>query len=537
MTHEPTPMLAVIFPLQPAHPVASPEDEQKRNEANTGISFLPELTGRIRTMRYALLEKVHGQDHVVHAFAEGMFNAEVLAVADETRKRPRAIFVFAGPPGVGKTFLAEQAAQALAIPFKRFDMSSYADHQAQTNLIGFSPSYKEAKPGQLTGFVKDHPHSILLFDEIEKAHLNTIMLFLQLLDAGMLHDDFTDQTVAFKDTIIIFTTNAGRQLYEGDRKANAAGIPRQTILNALETDTHPQTGKPFFPGAICSRLATGYPMMFNHLQAFDLEKISAGEFSRFCALFEKQYHIHVEADKLLSTTLLFAEGGQVDARTLRAQTELFFKNEIFKLCQLWGDSMNIALKKLKSIHFEVTVDHLPADVLPLFRNTEQPEILFFGDRLIAEQLIKQIPDIVVNHTVTTDDALKTLGERNICFVLLELSADPMNPIDPMAAHTVSAEPEPVAGTMFVFDHIPMAASSIRESRNFFKLLRERLPEIPVYILESAKLKIDGELLTAFVRAGARGKLTFSADENGIMAEEISGICAHAYLQTVAAEMS
>ena len=92
-----------------------------------------------------------------------------------------------------KTYLAEQAADTLKLPFKRFDMSSYADHQAHISLIGFAPSYKDAKPGMLTEFVKKHPHSILLLDEIEKAHLNTIQLFLQILDAGRLHDDFLDE--------------------------------------------------------------------------------------------------------------------------------------------------------------------------------------------------------------------------------------------------------------------------------------------------------------------------------------------------------
>lgn len=92
-----------------------PSDEMSRE-------FLPSLTCRIRHMRAKLLSTVHGQDHVVHAFTEGMFAAEVLAASDEKRKRPRAIFVFAGPPDVGKTFLAEQAAEALEIPFKRFDM-------------------------------------------------------------------------------------------------------------------------------------------------------------------------------------------------------------------------------------------------------------------------------------------------------------------------------------------------------------------------------------------------------------------------------
>ena len=525
MLKVPTSMLAALFSLAGQQLAHTPNKEEiKQEQENMGIAFLPKLTERIRSMRYALLEKIHGQDHAVHAFAEGIFNSEVLAFADKKRKSPRAIFVFAGSPGVGKTFLAEQAAQALDIPFKRFDMSSYADHQAQINLIGFAPSYKDAKPGQLTGFVKDNPHCILLFDEIEKAHINTVQLFLQILDAGILHDDFTDGAIAFKDTIIIFTTNAGRQLYEGEHKINAAGIPHQTILNALETDTNPQTGKPYFPAAICSRLATGYLIIFNHLQTNDLEKICANEFNRLCLLFENQYNIKIDADKLLFNTLLFAEGGEVDARTLRAQTELFFKKELFKLCQLWGENMNAALEKLKTIHFEVTTENLSPDVMPLFQSLEQQEILFFGNNIIVEKLKKEISNITLYSTQDVNEALKILSEQNICVVLLELFADNKKNTDNQ-------------GTLYAFDNVPMASFSLQESRHFFNLVRERLPKIPVYLLETSNFKIDGELLAAFVRAGARGKLILPQGENSVLVEEINDICAHLYLQSVAAELA
>ncbi|MCL1821629.1 MAG: AAA family ATPase [Prolixibacteraceae bacterium] len=540
MLTKPTPIIKAAFHVKEKEEKKADKSNPKPAKANPGemgIAWLPQLTQRIRNMRYTLLEKVYGQDHVVHAFAEGMFSAEVLAAADESRKRPRAIFVFAGPPGVGKTFLAEQAAELLSIPFGRFDMSSYADHQAQMNLIGFAPSYKDAKPGLLTGFVKENPHSILLFDEIEKAHLNTIHLFLQILDAGILHDDFLDETVPFKDTIIIFTSNAGRQLYQGDAKANAAGLSRQVILNALETDKHPQTGKPFFPGAICSRLATGFPMMFNHLKAYDLEKISAREFMRFGELFERQYGIKVSADNLLASTLLFAEGGQADARTLRAQTELFFKNEIFKLCRLWGDNFEDVLKSLKFIHFQVETANLSDEVKHLFENPEKPEILIFSDNHLPEDTKQQMPGLKVHMTDDVEQALLILGKSDVNFVLLELCNDSHRSGDVMETLLWGEEPAVEEKTIYIFDNVPMAASSLHKSRTFFKTLRERLPDMPVFLLESEQFKIDNELLTAFVRAGARGKLVLPQGNLGVLADEIKLIAMQAYLQDTAANLS
>jgi Cdc6-like AAA superfamily ATPase len=187
LLEEPTTILKSLFfdvkgiePPKPDGVLEQPAMAAKQAAANT----LAELSQRVTEIEYALLKDVRGQNHAVHTFAQGIFSAEVLAddakdrVDDgKDRKPPRAIFVFAGPPGVGKTFLAKNAAKLLGLPFKQFDMSGYSDHQAHVNLIGYNKSYKSARPGILTNFVKQNPNCLLLFDEIEKAHINTIHLF------------------------------------------------------------------------------------------------------------------------------------------------------------------------------------------------------------------------------------------------------------------------------------------------------------------------------------------------------------------------
>lgn len=501
------------------------------------LSFLPALTSRIRHMRAQLLSTVHGQDHVVHAFAEGMFAAEVLAASDEKRKRPRAIFVFAGPPGVGKTFLAEQAADALAIPYKRFDMSSFADHQSYMGLVGYEKSYQGAKPGTLTEFVKEQPHSILLFDEIEKAHLNTIHLFLQILDAGRLTDRYHDEDVSFKDTILIFTSNAGRSLYEGDAKQNAAGVPRKTLLNALETEKNPQTGQPFFPAAITSRMATGWPLLFNHLQAHHLEKISSGELSRLCGLFEKQYEIHAEADSLVPTALLFQEGGQADARTLRAQTELFFKNEVFKVCRLWGeDRFASALSGIKKLRFAVELDRLSPEVRPLFYSDEKPELLIYGSPLFAERCRENLSGYRIDQTQSVEEAMTIAGEKDIRLALIDLAE--RNKMQEDFGQTIlegTFGNLPMSGG--AFEYAPMAAGVLHDGNRLFRALHDRLPELPVYLLETEAFRIDPELEMSFVRAGARGKLVEPGEDFTVFEDTLSGICRELYLQGVAARMA
>jgi ATP-dependent metalloprotease FtsH len=513
------------------------DDGAKPLEEETGVAFLSSLTKRVRDTRYTLLEKVYGQDHAVHAFVEGMFSAEVLAAADATRVRPRAIFVFAGPPGVGKTYLAEQAAAALGFPFKRFDMSGYSDHQAHIQLIGFAPSFKEAKRGTLTGFVKDNPKSVLLFDEIEKASANAIQLFLQVLDAGRLHDDYMDKDIAFKDTYIIFTTNAGRALYEDSRSYVAAGLPRQTILNALETDTQPTTGKPFFPRAILSRLSTGYLMMFNHLDALDLENVCDKELKRCGELLETQYNLFAVFDDLLPTILLFSEGGQVDARNIRARAETFFKNELFKLCRLWGENIEAALGRLEKISFSVDADNLPKNVAGLFHSPDKIQILVYGDAVFASRLRKAAPDITVLDAMEPEEAFALLAKNNPSFVLLKLMGEVPDRRVSMATRLTVDETLGGYETINAFDNIPMGAKSLNEIRSFFKELRERMPELPLYLLENDGFYIDAELEGAFVMAGARGKLIALSPNLSVFIEELNRVAGRLHLQNMAATLA
>jgi ATP-dependent metalloprotease FtsH len=430
-------------------------------------------------------------------------------------------------------------------------MSGYADHQAQINLVGLAPSYKDAKPGTLTGFVKENPHCILLFDEIEKAHLNTIQLFLQILDAGNLHDDFLDQDAAFKDTIIIFTTNAGKQLYEGESKANAAGLPRQVILNALETDINPQTKTPYFPAAICSRMATGSTILFNHLKAHDLETICERELKRCSGLFEKQYGVKTEAGKDVPPVLLFSEGGLADARTIRARTELFFKNEMFKLSGLFsGDSFAEILEKIDAISFAVDIAETGKgasnEIRSLFNNPDRPSILLFTGALNAARLEGYMEPFTVYRAKSSEEAFRIAGEKDISLALLDLayngeSAEEGEGMEPGSMDTVTDaawKAKPLqTGTIGAFANIPMAAGALRGGRFFFKELVERIPELPVYLLETWDFTIDDELLVSFARAGARGKLRVPKGKDGNFTETLEKIAARLYLQNSAARIA
>ena len=469
---------------------------------------LEELTDRLRQLRAELLVKVFGQDHAIHAFIEGMFNAEVVATADVKRKAPRAVFVFAGPPGVGKTYLAELGASKLGRPFKRFDMTAYSGHEQNDALIGMAKMYRGAHPGALTEFVEKNPDSVLLFDEIEKAHMNTIHLFLQILDAGTLEDKFHERNVSFRDTTIIFTTNAGRKLYDrpnesGVHAANAA-FHRKTILDALETETNPLTGAPFFPAAICSRLATGYPVLFNYLRVNELECVVRAELNRVAGLFERQYFKRTSFDDLLAMCLVLREGARADARTLRSQAEAFFKTEIFKFCQLFKtERLEDVLEGVDRIGFVLEGDRgkLTPEVQALFEQQDKPRVLLVADPDLTALYGEFIPHVDWRKAATAEDALEILADQDVDMVLLDL--------------WLGRQAEPPTMTIQGFDHVPAAARGLDQGQELLRKIHQRLPGMPVYLLSLADGEsaddvgsIDDELFMACVRGGgARGMIT------------------------------
>jgi hypothetical protein len=131
----------------------SPEGEEAeenggaeaREEEPCGRDRLFDAVQNTRRIQSTLLEQVFGQDQAVNAFVSGYFQASLMSFSRRGTKKPQATFLFAGPPGVGKTFLAEKAAEALGLPYQRFDMSEYSDKEANLEFCGTDKVYKNGK--------------------------------------------------------------------------------------------------------------------------------------------------------------------------------------------------------------------------------------------------------------------------------------------------------------------------------------------------------------------------------------------------------
>lgn len=227
------------------HEVVTDEEIAKIVSKWTGIpiSKLTE-TERNKTLHLAdeLHKRVIGQDNAVELVSEAIIRSKA-GIKDPTK--PIGSFLFLGPTGVGKTELAKTLAAALfdnEASMVRIDMSEYMEKHSVARLIGAPPGYVGYdEGGQLTEAVRRKPYSVVLFDEIEKAHPDVFNVLLQVLDDGRITDS-KGKTVDFKNTILIMTSNIGSaSLLEGiDASGNISSDAENSVMNSLKAHFRPE---------------------------------------------------------------------------------------------------------------------------------------------------------------------------------------------------------------------------------------------------------------------------------------------------------
>ena len=211
----------------------------------TGIPVAKLMEGereKLLHLEDILHQRVVGQDEAVRLVSEAILRSRA-GIADPDR--PIGSFLFLGPTGVGKTELAKTLAEALFDSEKnmvRIDMSEYMEKFSVSRLIGAPPGYVGYEEGgQLTEAVRRHPYSVVLFDEVEKAHPDVFNILLQVLDDGRITDS-QGRTVDFKNTIIILTSNLGSQfLLDGiDADGEISQTARDQVSDLLKHSFRPE---------------------------------------------------------------------------------------------------------------------------------------------------------------------------------------------------------------------------------------------------------------------------------------------------------
>lgn len=252
--------------------VVKPEDVAKVVSEWTGVpvtQMKQNETRRLARLEEILHERVIGQNKAVSAVARAIRRSRS-GIKDE--RRPIGSFLFLGPTGVGKTELAKAVAAAMfgsEDNLIRIDMSEYMDQIAASKLIGSAPGYVGYEEGgQLSEKVRRHPYSVVLFDEVEKAHPDVFNLLLQVLDDGFLTDS-KGRKVDFRNTIIIMTSNLGsRSLFE----TKAVGFNADNESQAkLRADRVNQALKQFFRPEFLNRIDE--TIIFDELNKKQLRQI------------------------------------------------------------------------------------------------------------------------------------------------------------------------------------------------------------------------------------------------------------------------
>ena len=173
----------------------------------------------LRNLETTLKRTVYGQEKAIEALSSSI---KLARAGLRDGEKPIGCYLFAGPTGVGKTEVARQLASSLGVELVRFDMSEYMERHTVSRLIGAPPGYVGFdQGGLLTDQIDQHPHCVLLLDEIEKAHPDLFNILLQVMDHGKLTDNNGKQ-VDFRNVILIMTTNAGA----ADMAKNAYGFTR-----------------------------------------------------------------------------------------------------------------------------------------------------------------------------------------------------------------------------------------------------------------------------------------------------------------------
>ncbi len=277
---------------------------------------------RILNLSNRLKEEIIGQNEAIESITRAILRSRAGLT---NPNRPLGSFIFVGPTGVGKTELAKKLAEQLfdtADNMVRIDMSEYMEKFSVSRLIGAPPGYVGYdEGGQLTEAVRRKPYSIVLLDEIEKAHEDVFNILLQILEDGRLTDN-QGRTVSFKNTIIIMTSNLGSDMIEG----------KDGKLSEAELDAVMQTIKGRFKPEFINRIDD--IVVFNPLSTDNLKEITALLLRNINKILEdKELHLDLDdkaMQKVIDESFNTEYGARPVRRYLEKNVETLLATEILK---------------------------------------------------------------------------------------------------------------------------------------------------------------------------------------------------------------
>jgi len=371
-----------------------------------------------------LKNKIIGQNQAVDQVSQALMTTDILG-GNRAYKGPKQILTFMGPPGVGKTMLAESMSELLeGYSFKRLNMADYSTREDAAKLIGDAEKYQGTNKGAITQQVADHPKTVFLFDEIEKAHPIALNAFLSLLDAGHIDDQNTLKRVDFSQCIVIFTTNLGKPLYIKDKKGllpeTADGLSKDMLASALRTfekDDHgfetKAEGVAKLTPEFISRLQKGELILFRHLRSSALLGLARHIYSKSIDGIKKS--INLTFPKSLTDEwllmLMLNQGKMLDARRLTVSVADFVEKIAIDAVDLFDEKAGLIFSNIQNNPVLKVMQDLKKEMTVLLLEDEIDHI---------EQYRKVFPDIRFESAMNIDELQAALRKDSFSMVLLDL---------------------------------------------------------------------------------------------------------------------
>ncbi len=377
-----------------------PGKESPKKEIDTVIALRKRLRDGLRA-------GVRGQDMAVEKFVDGYIRYQIRG---KVSGKPAGLYLFAGPPGTGKTYLAETFAglkdmREAGYQYRRFDMSAYGggSSDAVSGLVGFERTWRAAQPGQLTDFVKKNPKCVLLFDEIEKASPQVRFLFLSILEGAVLTDKYYNEQVSFEDAILIFTTNEGRDLYEDNSEVNLTTLSDSAVIEGLQASK--------FAPELISRFMSGTIIMFNHLDYFNMSAIFVNSVNQAVEQIRRDrdnLHFNLVYNDKLPKLYLLSKGDRIDARFVSANARKTAEDYFLEAVEYMGKHCSGSLGKVKTASVSVEVTEKSRKY---FEMTQRPRVLLYTEESTALYIGETVR---ISSGFLPEKALKELWQMADC---------------------------------------------------------------------------------------------------------------------------
>jgi len=319
-----------------------------------------DLVQRVKDGRVPLSKRVLGQEHAVETALQALSSAALgisNSAIEERKDLPKAILFLTGPTGTGKTELSK-AIQELV--FKndegiiQLNMGEYSEPHSVSRLIGSPPGYEgSSRGGQLTERVAERPFSVVLFDEIEKAHREVLKLFLEILDQGWITDSL-GRRVSFADTIIVFTSNIGVRALEKADADNVTSPEDRRALVSKAVEAHFADMTVPFP-EFYGRIRIGL-VVFNHFAEKDIESLLNKSVSHTQERLQARHGLSVEIPPEIRAQWLkevIPEVRVSGARTINSLVTSHFQNPIASyLMETGGKGSKNLVVRSATLHSE-----------------------------------------------------------------------------------------------------------------------------------------------------------------------------------------